>query len=150
MRMLVAGLRRVWERKLWLDFHASRQIDATPKVPTHTTTNISLEPRECIIVKSITIIISMMTMDLEANIKSCLDVAATLETTLGPCGMDKLLIDRNNNILVSNDGATILRHLAITHPTGRLLVEASRSQVWIWPNHDACPDWLLRRKWGTG
>lgn len=49
-----------------------------------------------------------------------------LKTTLGPCGMDKM-IETNRDHTISNDGATILNLLDIGHPAARILVEISKS-----------------------
>lgn len=63
-----------------------------------------------------------------SNINACLAIADTIRTTLGPRGMDKLIVDRTGNVNISNDGATILRLLDIVHPAGKALVDISRSQ----------------------
>ena len=49
-----------------------------------------------------------------------------LKSTLGPCGMDKML-QTNRDHTISNDGATILNLLDIQHPAARILVEISKS-----------------------
>ncbi|KAH0573654.1 TCP-1 chaperonin subunit eta [Spironucleus salmonicida] len=61
------------------------------------------------------------------NIKACVSLADILQTTLGPRGMDKMLI-KGGNATVSNDGATILSLLDVTHPAARCLVDISKSQ----------------------
>ena len=55
-------------------------------------------------------------------------VADTIRTTLGPRGMDKLIVDSKGQPTISNDGATILRLLDIVHPAGKALVDISRAQ----------------------
>ncbi|VDL93508.1 unnamed protein product [Schistocephalus solidus] len=55
-------------------------------------------------------------------------VADAVRTTLGPRGMDKLMLDNNGKATISNDGATILKMLDIVHPAAKSLVDISRSQ----------------------
>ncbi|KAJ3054823.1 T-complex protein 1 subunit eta [Rhizophlyctis rosea] len=63
-----------------------------------------------------------------SNINACLAVADAVRTTLGPRGMDKLIVETNGNVTISNDGATILKLLDIVHPAGKALVDISRAQ----------------------
>lgn len=63
-----------------------------------------------------------------ANILAAKIVAETVKSTLGPKGMDKLLIDQNNNVIITNDGATILEEMAVEHPIARMIVEIAQSQ----------------------
>ncbi len=62
-----------------------------------------------------------------SNINACNAVAEILKTTLGPCGMDKM-IETNKGNTISNDGATIINLLDITHPACRILVDISKAQ----------------------
>lgn len=55
-------------------------------------------------------------------------VANLLKTSLGPKGMDKMLISPDADVIVSNDGATIMENMAVEHQTAKLLVELSKSQ----------------------
>lgn len=55
-------------------------------------------------------------------------IAETVKTTLGPKGMDKMLVDRAGNITVTNDGVTILSEMDIEHPAARMIVEISKTQ----------------------
>jgi len=55
-------------------------------------------------------------------------VADTLKTSLGPKGMDKMMVSPDGEVLVSNDGATIVTKMEIVHPIAQLLVELSKSQ----------------------
>lgn len=64
----------------------------------------------------------------KSNILAALGVAQTLRTSLGPKGMDKMLVSPDQQVTVSNDGATILEMMNIEHPIARLLVELSQSQ----------------------
>lgn len=63
-----------------------------------------------------------------SNINACQAVADAVRTTLGPRGMDKLILDQNNSATISNDGATILKLLDVVHPAAKSLVDISRSQ----------------------
>ncbi len=63
-----------------------------------------------------------------SNINACCAVVDSIRTTLGPRGMDKLVVDRNGSVTISNDGATIMKLLEIVHPAANTLVEIARSQ----------------------
>jgi len=63
-----------------------------------------------------------------SNIKACQVAADAVRTTLGPRGMDKLIIMPNGDPIVSNDGATVLKNLEIVHPAAKTLVDISQSQ----------------------
>ena len=62
------------------------------------------------------------------NIMVARAISETIKTTLGPKGMDKMLIDSLGDITVSNDGATILDEIDVQHPIAKLLVEISKAQ----------------------
>eukprot|EP00796_Vickermania_ingenoplastis_P005398 gene5400-3887_t len=62
-----------------------------------------------------------------SNINACVDIVDTVKTTLGPCGMDKL-INNGRSVQISNDGATIMNLLEIIHPAAKCLVDIARSQ----------------------
>ncbi|CAL1694578.1 unnamed protein product [Somion occarium] len=63
-----------------------------------------------------------------SNISACLAIAETLASTLGPRGMDKLIINERGEAQITNDGATILKLLDIVHPAARTLVDIARAQ----------------------
>ena len=65
---------------------------------------------------------------LESNSQAVMAVAETVRTTLGPKGLDKLLIDQAMNRHVSNDGVTILLSLRAIHPVARMIVEIAERQ----------------------
>jgi archaeal chaperonin len=65
---------------------------------------------------------------LESNSNAVMTVADTVRTTLGPKGLDKLLIDQAMNRHVSNDGVTILLSLRAIHPVARMIVEIAERQ----------------------
>lgn len=62
-----------------------------------------------------------------SNINACQAIADIIKTTLGPCGMDKMIQTQRDHT-ISNDGATILNLLDVSHPAARIMIEASRSQ----------------------
>ncbi|KAK0052028.1 T-complex protein 1 subunit eta [Biomphalaria pfeifferi] len=63
-----------------------------------------------------------------SNINACMTIADAVRTTLGPRGMDKLIIDEKGSVVISNDGATILKTLDIVHPAAKTLVDIAKSQ----------------------
>jgi thermosome len=62
------------------------------------------------------------------NILAAKLVAEAVRTTLGPKGMDKMLVDSLGEIIVTNDGATILREMSIDHPSAKMIVEIAKTQ----------------------
>ena len=62
------------------------------------------------------------------NIMAAKAVATVLKTTLGPKGMDKMLVDGSGDVVITNDGATILREMDIEHPVAKMIVEVARAQ----------------------
>lgn len=64
----------------------------------------------------------------KANILAARAVANILRTSLGPTGMDKMLVSSDQDVTVTNDGATILEKMEVDHQIGKLLVELSQSQ----------------------
>ncbi|EEB07818.1 chaperonin-containing T-complex eta subunit Cct7 [Schizosaccharomyces japonicus yFS275] len=63
-----------------------------------------------------------------SNINACVAVQETIRTTLGPLGADKLLVDEKGEMVISNDGATIMKLLDIVHPAAKTLVDIARAQ----------------------
>ena len=63
-----------------------------------------------------------------SNILAAKAVADAIRTSLGPKGMDKMIKTKSGDIIISNDGATILKHMAVLHPAARLLVDVSAAQ----------------------
>ncbi|XP_039761972.1 T-complex protein 1 subunit eta isoform X2 [Pararge aegeria] len=63
-----------------------------------------------------------------SNINACQIVVDAVRTTLGPRGMDKLIVDHNGKAVISNDGATIMKLLDIVHPAAKTLVDIAKSQ----------------------
>jgi thermosome len=62
------------------------------------------------------------------NIMAAKVIAEVLKTTLGPRGMDKMLIDSLGDITITNDGATILKDIEVEHPAAKMMVEVAKTQ----------------------
>jgi archaeal chaperonin len=62
------------------------------------------------------------------NILAAKIVAETVRTTLGPKGMDKMLVDSMGEVIVTNDGVTILKEMQIEHPAAKMIVEVAKTQ----------------------
>ncbi|MBN2052587.1 TCP-1/cpn60 chaperonin family protein [Candidatus Woesearchaeota archaeon] len=62
------------------------------------------------------------------NIMAAKLVAETVRTTLGPKGMDKMIVDSMGDVIVTNDGVTILEEMNIEHPSAKMLVEIAKTQ----------------------
>jgi T-complex protein 1 subunit eta len=63
-----------------------------------------------------------------SNINACQAIVEVVKTTLGPRGMDKMVIDSNKQTTISNDGATIVKLLDVIHPAARALVDVAQAQ----------------------
>jgi len=64
----------------------------------------------------------------DQNNKAVSALSNIVKTSLGPQGLDKMIVDDIGDLLISNDGATILKNLEITHPAAKCLVELSNLQ----------------------
>jgi len=64
----------------------------------------------------------------QTNIVAARAVADVVRTSLGPKGMDKMIQDEKGKVLITNDGATILKKMSVIHPTAKMLVEISQAQ----------------------
>ena len=62
------------------------------------------------------------------NVKAAVALAGAVRSTLGPRGLDKMLVDSDGGSLVTNDGVTVIETAKVEHPTARLLISASSSQ----------------------
>ncbi|MCL7415200.1 MAG: TCP-1/cpn60 chaperonin family protein [ANME-2 cluster archaeon] len=62
------------------------------------------------------------------NIMAAKAVANAVRTTLGPKGMDKMLVDSLGDVVITNDGVTILREMDIEHPAAKMVVEVAKTQ----------------------
>ena len=62
------------------------------------------------------------------NVKASIALAGAVRSTLGPRGLDKMLVEDDGSVLVTNDGVTVLETAKVDHPTARLLISASSLQ----------------------
>ena len=62
------------------------------------------------------------------NIAAAKAVAQAVRTTLGPKGMDKMIVDSMGGVVVTNDGVTILKEMQIEHPAAKMVVEIAKTQ----------------------
>jgi thermosome len=62
------------------------------------------------------------------NINAAKAVADAVRSTLGPRGMDKMLVDSMGDVVITNDGATILKEIDIEHPAAKMVVEVAKTQ----------------------
>ncbi|MBD3260033.1 thermosome subunit [Candidatus Woesearchaeota archaeon] len=62
------------------------------------------------------------------NIMAAKLVAETVRTTLGPRGMDKMVVDSLGDVVITNDGVTILEEMNIEHPSAKMVVEIAKTQ----------------------
>lgn len=63
-----------------------------------------------------------------SNVAAAKSVAQVLRSSLGPRGLDKMIKTADGKVLITNDGATILKHMALIHPCAKMLVELSAAQ----------------------
>lgn len=64
----------------------------------------------------------------ENNIMAAIAIADAAKTTLGPKGMDKMLVDSMGDVVITNDGATILKEIDVEHPAAKMIIEVAKSQ----------------------
>src|SRR3989337_963600 len=62
------------------------------------------------------------------NIAAARAVADAVRSTLGPKGMDKMLVDSMGDVTITNDGVTILKEIEVEHPAAKMLVEVAKTQ----------------------
>ncbi|MDD1690735.1 MAG: thermosome subunit [Methanoregula sp.] len=63
-----------------------------------------------------------------SNIMAAKAIAGAVRSTLGPRGMDKMLVGPTGDIVITNDGATILGEIAVKHPGAKMVIEVARTQ----------------------
>jgi hypothetical protein len=63
-----------------------------------------------------------------SNVTAALAIANIVKSSLGPVGLDKMLVDDIGDVTITNDGATILAQLEVDHPAGRVLVDLAQLQ----------------------
>jgi thermosome len=62
------------------------------------------------------------------NILAAKTIASAVKSTLGPKGMDKMLVDSMGDVVITNDGATILKEMDIEHPAAKMMAEIAKTQ----------------------
>ncbi|MFH1821898.1 MAG: TCP-1/cpn60 chaperonin family protein, partial [Methanobacteriota archaeon] len=62
------------------------------------------------------------------NIMAARVIAESVRTTLGPRGMDKMLVDSLGDVTITNDGVTILEEMDVEHPVAKMMVEIAKAQ----------------------
>ncbi|MCQ8894158.1 MAG: thermosome subunit [Methanolinea sp.] len=63
-----------------------------------------------------------------SNIAAAKAIASAVRTTLGPRGMDKMLVDPSGDVTITNDGATILQDISVVHPGAKMVIEVAKAQ----------------------
>ena len=64
----------------------------------------------------------------QSNILAAKAIAEAVRSTLGPKGMDKMLVDSMGDVVITNDGVTILKEIEVEHPAAKMLVEIAKTQ----------------------
>ena len=62
------------------------------------------------------------------NIDAAKAIADAVRSTLGPKGMDKMLVNSIGDVVITNDGVTILKELDVTHPAAKMVIEVAKTQ----------------------
>jgi len=65
---------------------------------------------------------------MDNNISAAIVIAEAVRTSLGPMGMDKMLVDQFGDVVITNDGATILKEIDVQHPAAKMMVEVAKTQ----------------------
>ena len=60
------------------------------------------------------------------NVTAAIAIANIVKSSLGPVGLDKILVNDIGDVLITNDGATILAQLEVDHPAARVLVDLAQ------------------------
>lgn len=69
-----------------------------------------------------------LSLYIQSNILAARSISALLRTSLGPKGMDKMLVSPDGDVTITNDGATIMQRMEVKHQVAKLMVELSSSQ----------------------
>lgn len=62
------------------------------------------------------------------NIMAAVAISDAIKSTLGPKGMDKMLVDTMGDVVITNDGATLLKEIDVEHPAAKMIIEVANSQ----------------------
>ena len=73
------------------------------------------------------------------NIAAAKLVAELVRTSLGPRGMDKMLVDSLGDVTITNDGATILKEIDVQHPAAKMLLKSQRQLTMKWEMEQHLP-----------
>ncbi|MFX0101218.1 MAG: thermosome subunit beta [Candidatus Hodarchaeota archaeon] len=65
---------------------------------------------------------------IQSNINAARVIADSVRTSLGPRGLDKMLVDQFGDVVITNDGATIMKEVDVQHPAAKMMVEVSKTQ----------------------
>ena len=65
---------------------------------------------------------------MQNNVAAAIVIAEAIRTSLGPMGMDKMLVDQFGDVVITNDGATILKEIDVQHPAAKMMVEVAKTQ----------------------
>src|SRR5713226_6233440 len=61
------------------------------------------------------------------NIEAAKLIAEIVKTSIGPKGMDKMLVDSMGDVTITNDGATMLKEIDVQHPAGKMIIEIAKT-----------------------
>lgn len=64
----------------------------------------------------------------QQNVMAARTIADSVRTTLGPKGMDKMLVDSLGDVVITNDGVTILKEMDVEHPAAKMIIEVAKAQ----------------------
>ena len=64
----------------------------------------------------------------DQNVMACMAIANVVKSSFGPVGLDKMLVDDIGDVIITNDGATILAQLEVEHPAAKVLVDLADLQ----------------------
>mgnify|MGYP001626352670 FL=1 len=62
------------------------------------------------------------------NIQAAIAISDAVRSTLGPRGMDKMLVDSLGDVVITNDGVTIMKEIEVEHPAAKMIVEVAKAQ----------------------
>ena len=62
------------------------------------------------------------------NVRAAIAIADAVRSTMGPKGMDKMLVDSMGDVVITNDGVTILKEIDVEHPAAKMIVEVAKAQ----------------------
>ena len=73
-------------------------------------------------------------------------LADVLRTSLGPRGMDKMIQNSKGEVLITNDGATILKNLSVLHPIAKIVSEITKKKLFFDPRREPSPQTKIQEK----